>query len=150
MFRRHGKAVYRLAYSYLGSAFDAEDAVQAVFMKLVDRPRAFEGEEHEKAWLLACAANLCKDTLKSAARTRRADMPDDVAEPQPSQHDDVTEAVLNLPERYKDCVYLHYYEGYTTDEIARITGAPPSTVRNRLRDARALLKRALERRSHGE
>lgn len=113
-------------------------------MKLVVKPRAFESEEHEKAWLLTVASNHCKDVLKSAARVRTAEMPDDVEDLQASVAcSDLMEAVLALPAHYKDCVYLHYYEGYKTDEIARMTDTPPSTVRNRLRDARALLKKAL-------
>ena len=58
--------------------------------------------------------------------------------------DTTLDAVMRLPEKYKDVVYLHYYEGYRTEEIARMLGAPPSTIRNRLRDARALLKEMLE------
>ena len=145
IFSRHVKTIYRLCYSYLASAQDAEDATQAVFMKLVTKPRSFEDVEHEKAWLLVVAANYCKDVLKSAERTRAAEMPPDVADPSAkSESNDVLEAVLALPPLYKDCVYLHYYEGYKTDEIAKITETPPSTIRNRLRDARALLKTALE------
>jgi RNA polymerase sigma-70 factor (ECF subfamily) len=56
---------------------------------------------------------------------------------------DTLEAVLALPERYKDCIYLHYYEGYKTDEIARMLETPSSTIRNRLSEARALLKTQL-------
>ena len=145
VFSRHVKMVYRLCYSYLGSPHDAEDATQAVFMKLVAKPRGFESAAHEKAWLLRVAANHCKDVLKSAARTRSAEMPPDIADATaPASRSDVLEAVLALPPQYKDCVYLHYYEGYKTDEIARMTDTPPSTVRNRLRDARALLKKALQ------
>lgn len=158
IFRRHVKTVWRLCYSYLGSSADAEDATQATFMRLVDHPRTFESEEHERAWLLVVAANICKDVLKSAARTRVVAMPEDGPEPaadtqsgvgaDPAElvtkgDDEVLQAVLALPERYKDVVYLHYYEGWKTDDIARHLGAPPSTVRNRLRDARALLKEAL-------
>lgn len=144
VFARHVKTVYRLCYSYFGSPHDAEDATQAVFLKLVAKPRSFDSETHEKAWLLTVAANYCKDVLKSAARTRAADMPPDVPDPTASvERSDLLEAVLALPPQYKDCVYLHYYEGYKTDEIARMTDAPPSTIRNRLRDARALLKAAL-------
>ena len=150
VFRRHVKTVYRLCYSYLGSSHDAEDATQAVFLKLVDKPRAFEDAEHEKAWLLTVAANHCKDVLKSAARTRAAQMPADLEDTHAQAGmSDVMRAVLALPDRYKDCVYLHYYEGYKTDEIARMTDTPPSTIRNRLRDARALLKTTLEGESNG-
>lgn len=55
-------------------------------------------------------------------------------------HSDVLEAVQNLPVKYKDVIWLYYYEGYQTEEIARILGSPPSTIRNRMRDARRLLK----------
>ena len=145
IFQRHVKSVYRLCYSYLGSAADAEDATSATFMKLVDSPRTFNDAEHEKAWLLACAANLCKDELKSARRSRSADMPTDIVDESASTgRSDVLEAVLALPDIYKDCVYLHYYEGYKTDEIAAMTGTPPSTIRNRLSEARKLLRTALK------
>ena len=139
------KSVYRLCYSYLGSAADAEDATQATFMKLVDKPRTFKDHEHEKAWLLACAANVCKDELKSARRKRAGDMPADVVDPQfHAESSNVLDAVLALPEQYKDCVYLHYYEGYKTDETASMTNTPPSTIRNRLSEARKLLKASLD------
>ena len=145
VFKRHVKTVYRLCYSYLGNAADAEDATQATFMKLVSQPREFSDADHEKAWLLTCAANVCKDELKSARRKNRADFPEEAADSQASvETSDVMEAILNLPVNLKDCVYLHYYEGYKTDEIAEMVGAPPSTVRNRLSDARARLRAVLE------
>ena len=144
IFHRHVKSVYRLCYSYLGNAADAEDATQTTFMKLVVKPRTFNDAEHEKAWLLACAANVCKDELKSSRRKTRGEFPADVVDlKSQAETNDVLEAVLALPVDLKDCVYLHYYEGYKTDEIAQMTGAPPSTVRNRLSDARAKLRVAL-------
>lgn len=148
------KTVYRLCYSYLGNAADAEDATQSVFIKLVDTPREFEDAEHEKAWLLVCAANLCKDILKSAQRSRTTSLPETAPETMPDHEpvpgsddalasDATLQAVLALPAIYKDVVYLHYYEGYKTDEIAEICGSPPSTVRNRLSEARKLLRKTL-------
>ena len=163
-FRQHVQSVYRLCYSYMGNAADAEDATQTAFMKLIDKQAAdttfaFSDEEHEKAWLLRVAANHCKDVLKSAARTRTTELVEEsgsrdveqaAAEQVPGIQlsdegaSEVLQAVLELPSIYKDCVYLHYYEGYKTDEIARMTETKPSTVRNRLSDARALLRKALE------
>ena len=147
VFRRNSQAVYRVCYSFLGSAADAEDATQATFMRLIDHPRAFEDEGHERAWLITVASNLCRDVLKSAARTRTVAMPEGVEyvdeHAMADQIDETLEAVLRLPEKYKDVVYLHYYEGMPTDEIAQVVGSPPSTVRNRLRDARKLLRQML-------
>lgn len=145
LFRRHAQTVYRVCYSFMGTAADAEDATQATFMKLIDHPRSFASEQHERAWLIVCASNLCKDTLKSAARTRVVAMPErEPADPRQGEPLDATlDAVLRLPAMYKDVVYLHYYEGYKTGEIAQMLGEKPSTVRNRLRDARELLRKAL-------
>ena len=107
----------------------------------------FEDEGHERAWLITVASNLCRDVLKSAARTRTVAMPEGVEyvdeHAMADQIDETLEAVLRLPEKYKDVVYLHYYEGMPTDEIAQVVGSPPSTVRNRLRDARKLLRQML-------
>ena len=150
IYRRHVQTVYRLCYSYLGSSAEAEDATQATFMKLVEHPRSFESEEHEKAWLIVAAKNHCLDVLKSAAHSRVVTLDENV--PEPSVEDevfadepsDVMQAIRRLPEKYKDVLFLFYYEGRQTDEIARMLGSPPSTIRNRLADARALLKRELE------
>ena len=73
---------------------------------------------------------------------------DSVPEPaseEPEDYSDVLEAVLELPEKYKDVVWLFYYDGYQTDEIASMLERPASTIRNQLRDARAMLKKTLER-----
>ena len=145
IFRRHAQTVYRVCYSFMGSAADAEDAMQATFMKLIDHPRTFESEQHEKAWLIVCASNLCKDLLKSAGYKRVTAMPEhEPADPRTQNPIDTTlDAVLRLPDRYKIVVYLYYYEGYKTDEIARMLGEKPSTVRNRLSDARKMLRKSL-------
>ncbi|WP_417144298.1 RNA polymerase sigma factor [Raoultibacter massiliensis] len=145
IYHRHVATVYRLCFSFLKTAADAEDAVQCVFMKLIRSDKRFESTEHEKAWLIVCASNHCKDVLKSAARSKAGSMPEDVADEssEADGYDETLEAVLALPEKYKDCLYLHYYEGYKTDEIARMTGRPPSTVRSHLSEARALLKETL-------
>ena len=56
---------------------------------------------------------------------------------------DVLDAVLSLPDRYKAAVYLYYFEGRSGAEIAELLHKPPSTIRNHLREARALLRERL-------
>lgn len=68
---------------------------------------------------------------------------DDVPEPAAEDHSEVLEAVMKLPAKYKEIIWLYYYDGYQTDEIAKMLHSPPSTVRNRLRDARKLMKNIL-------
>ena len=149
IYHRHVNTVYRLCHSFLGNGADAEDATQSVFARLMENPRRFNGEEHEKAWLIVAAQNHCRDLLKSAYRTRVSAQSDELLEqhaPADGSSEDalaVQDAVFRLPDKYKTCVYLHYYEGYRSQEISRIIGVPDSTVRNYLSEARQLLKAAL-------
>ena len=114
-------------------------------MKVINGDFEFTDEVHERKWLTVTAINLCKDRLKS--RKRRAVVPIDdepeQAAPEKEDYSDVTEAVKKLPVKLKDVIWLFYYDDYQTDEIAKILGRPPSTVRNQLRDARKLLKNIL-------
>ena len=149
LFNRHAATVYRLCYSFLGSAADAEDATQSVFMKLIDRPRRFNDAEHEKAWLIVCAQKPLPRRAEERA-PNAADRPSRRHRGRErARQDETLDAVLALPEKYKTCVYLFYYEGYRTAEIAALTGVPSSTVRSHLSEARALLKTMLGGERHG-
>ena len=85
--------------------------------------------------------NICKDKLKHWWRQKVSPIDEEAeqTDAEPDEKREVVVAVMALPVKYKEVVWLHYYEGYQTDEIA----APPSTVRNQLRDARAKLKLTL-------
>jgi len=137
--------VYRVCFLYLKNSADTEDAVQNVFIKLINTTKPFKNDEHEKAWLIRCATNHCKDVLKSAYKKRTdfdisEDIPDKESE---DSHEDLLEALMKLPDKYKDCIYLHYYEGYKTDEIAALLNKPGSTIRSHLSEARELLRETL-------
>ena len=143
IYERHVSMVYRVCYSYLGVAADAEDAVQEVFIKLLDKQPQFVDDEHERRWLIRVAANHCKDMLR---RSSRKNVPlEKVLEPAARKEgfDSTLDVVLKMDPKYKDVVYLYYYEGYTTDEVAEIVGRPPSTVRSHLSEARAILRKQL-------
>ena len=64
IYERHVDSVYRLCFSFMKNSADAEDMVQETFLRLLSSGKSFESEEHEKAWLIVTASNLCKDTLK--------------------------------------------------------------------------------------
>ncbi|HCD69778.1 MAG TPA: hypothetical protein DEQ68_04045 [Ruminococcaceae bacterium] len=141
-YERHWKYVYKLCFTYMKSASDAEDCAEDVFVKVLTGEITFDDEVHERKWLTVAAINLCKDRLKGWKR--KAVMPIDdepeLAAPEQEDRGDVLEAVQSLPVKYKDVIWLYYYEGYQTDEIAEILGRPPSTIRNQMRNARKLLK----------
>ena len=132
--------LYRICLTRLRSPADAEDAVQETFMKLLKRQPRFQSPEHEKAWLIRVALNVCTDLVR--ARQRHAESPlSDLAEAAAqSDAPDVMEAILNLPEAYRTVLTLHYVEGYTTGEIAKIIGKSASAVKMRLQKGRELLR----------
>lgn len=145
-YEKYFDLVFRTCYTYMKSRSDAEDATEDVFVKALTGHYSFNDEAHEKKWLVAVAVNLCKDRLKSWWRKKTTSVEDDVFElPSSDKRDETLEEVLALPTKYKDVVYLHYYLGYKTDEIADILKKPPSTVRNNLKEARDILKINLEK-----
>jgi len=64
IYTRHVKTIYRVCYTYMKNPADTEDAVSETFIKMIKSAPAFESEEHEKAWLIRTAVNVCKDVLK--------------------------------------------------------------------------------------
>ena len=141
-----GDAVYRLALSQTRSKADAEDVYQDVFMRLLENDTAFESDEHLKAWLLRVTVNRCRDLARLTWNRRTEGFTREHADiPAPDAFDaDIWEVVGALPPDLRIPVHLFYVEGYATEEIARITGCRPSTVRTRLHRAREQLRNMLE------
>lgn len=143
--RQHSDTVRRLCMLYLKNYADTEDIIQSVFLKYTLSSVAFESSEHEKAWLIRVTVNACKDLLKSVFRSRVISLEEVLEQSAPvaEEHKEVLEAVLSLPEQYKEVVYLHYYEGYTAPEISRMLGKKLPTVYTRLNRAKQLLREKL-------
>ncbi len=150
IYRRQFKMVYRICLVLMKNIPDAEDAAQTVFRRVMERDTPFRDPEHEKAWLIVTARNECRDQLKHWWRTHREDPSalDALVWEQPEDAQ-VWDQVAALPEKHRLVIFLHYYEGYTTDEIARMLGDNPSTVRSRLVQARKKLKLRLEAEGYG-
>lgn len=144
IYNRHVDTVYRLCFSFMKNKADAEDMVQETFLRLLSENRVFESEKHEKAWLIVTASNLCKDSLRKWWR-RNENIEDytTVAREQNFGDPTILKAILSLPKDYKTAVYMYYYEGYTTVEIAEYLHCPETTVRSRLSRARAQLRTKL-------
>ena len=142
---RYADTVRRLCMLHLKNHADTEDIFQTVFLKYALHTEPFADSEHEKAWLIRVTINACKDLLKSFFRSRTVSL-DEVLE-QPAalapDHREVLEAVLSLPQKYRDVIYLHYYEGYSAPEIARILKKNVNTVYTLLGRARQQLREAL-------
>lgn len=140
LFARYGDDVYRFAYSFTRHAADAEDVCQSVFCRLAEGRTELEPGK-EKAWLLACAANACKNRFRFLKRWQS--LPLEAADVPGGNGGEVLEAVLSLPEKYRAPVHLYYYEGYSQGEIADILGLRLTAVQTRMQRARAMLKEVL-------
>lgn len=133
----------RVAYSQLNNRTEAEDTVQEVLLKYMEKAPVFQSEEHEKAWLLRVTINHCKNHLASAWFRKRADLDEGIPALDNAELE-VVSAVAALPAKYRAVVHLYYFEGYSTKEIAEILHSRPNTVSSRLSRARALLAKALK------
>ena len=144
IYNRQVDTVYRICFSFMKNTADTEDMVQETFLRLLGSGVGFVSEEHEKAWLIVTASNLCKDTLKKWWRkTENIDDPALGLQQPPFEIDGVLDAIMKLPADQKCAVYMYYYEGYSTAEIAGYLGCSQATVRSRLSRARKTLKRKL-------
>ena len=141
----YADTVRRLCMIYLKSYDDTEDIFQNVFIKYLLSNIEFQSSEHEKAWIIRVTINECKDLLKNFFRSKSVplaeikELPADMS----AESANVLEAVMQLPPKYKDVIYLYYYEGYTADEISKMLNRRTNTVYTQLARARAALKERL-------
>ena len=142
LYTQHKNMVYRLALSYLKSRADAEDVTQQVFLRLLEYRRKIAPGK-ERSWLAAVTANLCRDTLRSAVRRLAEPLSEELFF-QDKEQGEVFWAVMELGEQERAAVYLYYYEGYDTREIAQILKISRTAVTTRLSRARQHLKEKLE------
>ena len=142
---KYYKFVYRICFIYMKNSFDSEDCTEDVFVKILDKKYSFNDEEHEKKWLSVAAMNLCKDRLKSKWRKSVVSLEqcEEIHTEGGFEIDETLKEVMLLPLKYKDVIYLYYYMGYKTEEIAKILRKPSSTVRNHMREAREILKKRI-------
>ena len=140
---KHENTLFRAALAILGDVHGAEDAVQETFLRYLEKRPELKDENHEKAWLLKVTANLCKSALRSRQRHPTVELLDVYPAPDEDSRE-LVEAVLALPANQRAAIHLHYYEGYSTDEIAAILGQRPGTVRSHLSRGREALRQKLK------
>ena len=143
MVDEYATMLLRVAYSQLNNRAEAEDAVQEVLLKYIEKAPVFQSAEHEKAWLLRVTVNHCKNRLASAWFRKRAELDEGIPSLDGPEQE-VLAAVTALPIKYRAVIHLYYFEGYSTKEIAEILHSRPNTVSSRLSRARALLAKALK------
>ena len=139
-------SVYRVALSGCRNSADAEDVVQNTFIKLWERQEPFEDGDHTRKWLIRVAVNECHSLWRTPWMKRTDYLEEMTAEPAGSmpERSELYYAVLELPVKYRQVVYLYYYEDYSVKEIAELVKLSEATVQIRLFRARQKLKETLK------
>lgn len=141
---KYADTVRRICYMHLKNYNDVEDIFQEVFIKYLMHNKPFEDAEHEKAWIIRVTINRCKDFFKSFYRKKVTTIDDITYIPDMEKRSfELLDAILRLPKKYKDVIYLHYYEGYSAIEIGKILHKNENTIYTWLSRGRQELKKSL-------
>lgn len=142
LYDRYHNMVYRLALVATKSTYDAEDIVQTVFLKLLEG-KNLPMRGHERAWLAAVTINACRDLMRRKCRRKTEPLTEQIPFFDPEESA-LFDALTRLPEKYRLVIHLHYFEGYSCDEISSMLGITPSAVSMRLHRARNSLRSILK------
>jgi len=143
LYERNFDTLYRVCYMYMKNIQDTEDAVHNAFLKAIETRKQFESENHEKAWLIRVASNICKNMLKAACR-KNEPLNDNIPDSNISNEaKELLSELSKLPDKLKIPVYLFYYDGYSSEEIGQMLHISSSAVRTRLQKARERLRNVL-------
>lgn len=155
LYRRYGRRMYRLFYRMLWrDALRAEDFVQELFLKIIERPQAYDPARHFSTWLYTLALNLCRNEYRRQSRSP-IDLPGvfaDVEAPvtahpaeDPTLELRLRAAIDALEEPQRQCFVLRYQEELPVRDIAEIMGCPEGTVKSRLHYALRAVRQSLYR-----
>jgi len=162
LYKRYGSRLYTVAYRMTGSAADAEDLVQDMFLQVYRRLDSFRGEAALGTWLHRLAINTCLDFVRSkqGRRQRMTDTVDDLEALEapaagPWRPDaaldrmDLERAIAQLPPSYRRAFLLHDVEGLEHHEIGEALGIAEGTSKSLLFKARTRLRTLLRGREFG-
>jgi RNA polymerase sigma-70 factor (ECF subfamily) len=149
--RHFHRPIYNMAYRLLGDRDNAEDVLQETFIRAWDQLFRLKSPALFFSWIRTIATRACWDRVKGQQRERELVgrlLGSQSGGPLPS-HDpdlflDLHSALLKLPEKLRVIVHLHYYEGRSFPEIARLLNLPVRTARNRHQSALGRLYQAME------
>ena len=143
------KPLLNLCYMTLRDRTQAEDAVQETFLKAYKALGQFRGESSEKTWLFRIGMNVCRDMRRGRwfryvdRRVTPDTLPIPAAEAD-EDHEELAQAIVLLPDEYKEVILLHYYQGWGIAEIAEMMELPEGTISSRLSRGRKKLESILK------
>ena len=137
---KYSDMLYKICIVILCNEQDVQDAIQDTFCRYMEKRPTFRDAEHEKAWLIRVATNICRDMIRFRLRHPKIcidDLADTLAAPRQRE---TLEELLELPVKQKMVIYLHYVEGYQIREIADILGITEGAVKMRLKRGREQIR----------
>ncbi len=142
-YANYADMLYRLALTYMQNSDDAQDAVQDVFLKYMTAAPFLRDDEHERAWLIRVTVNRCCDLLrrrKIRSYVSLDEVPETAADDTALESSDLMHTLSKIPEKNRGAIVLHYLEGFSVDEVAKMLGISVSAVKMRLARGREALK----------
>lgn len=148
LYNLYSNDVLRLSFSFTKNIYESEDITQLVFIKLFKELKKDSNKEYGKKWLLKVTANECKNNFKIAWK-RKIVLQDEFNQNETTlketlKNDKLSDALLKLSSKYRNIIYLYYYEGYKIDEISEILNLKPSNIKSLLSRGRKKLKEYME------
>lgn len=143
---RYADLLLRIGYAWFSNLYDAQDVCQTVLLKCLEHGCEFSDLGQERAWVIRVTVNACKNMKRSAWRRRTVPLEEmeNLLEAPPESADGILSQVGRLPLKYRQVIYLRYYEDYSVKEIAELLGVKSALVSTWLARARARLKTMLE------
>jgi RNA polymerase sigma-70 factor, ECF subfamily len=154
LFRAHHDRVFRTAHRITGSAADAEDVLQTIFLRLVKSEEGHDLSRNPEAYLSRAAINASLDLMRSRGRSKSVRLEDAGALESKSRNPEaehvdrelqtlIRQAVAGLGSTAAEMFVLRYYEGYENHEIARMLGTSHLVVGVVLHRARTKLRKEI-------
>lgn len=140
---KYSDTLYRVCIVILCNEHDVQDAIQDTFCRYLEKKPEFRDEEHEKAWLIRVATNICRDMIRFRIRHPKVSIDEIENTLEAPEEKEIFKELLELPVKQKTVIYLHYVEGYQIKEIAGILGITESAVKLRLLRGRKQLRDAV-------
>ncbi|MCM1325226.1 MAG: RNA polymerase sigma factor [Bacteroidales bacterium] len=139
---KYSNMLYKICIVILCNEQDVQDAIQETFVRYLEKRPDFDSAEHEKAWLIRVAVNICRDMLRFRMRHPKVsldELENSLAAPEQGE---TLKELMELPFKHKTVIYLHYVEGYRIKEIADILGMTEAAVKMRLKRGREQVRQA--------
>ena len=143
--KRHSRSVYAVCLGTLGNIHDAEDIAQETFIRGIARIGQLRDGTQFGPWIMKIARNLCIDYVRrrqrGAAILAQQDRDRNCSE---AAHVDLREAIAKLPEKYRLPLLLYYFDGRSSESVARTLGISTDGALTRLSRARKELRKLID------